>query len=148
MKKSKKIKLNLYQCAVHLVITDDMSKTYAQIHKKYNENQDQDGSVAEAWSIHFDMKDYYLIVDLKHVSINTIAHEVYHTVHTILENRDIRDEESGAWLCGMIMDEAFKFYLKQKENGIHRQVRKTEDNVGGTIGISSDNVRIHKPNDD
>lgn len=97
----------------------------------------------EGYCLSFDMSDYYLIIDERHTSINTIAHEVYHLVSSLLEDRDIKDEESGAWLCGMIMDEAVKFY----KNGVHRPLRKAQGDVGGAGWAGPDHLCVHKPND-
>ena len=148
MRRTKNIKINMYQCAVHFILTDDLAKEYNRIYRKHKELPIYPAEDGEAWTLTFDISDYYILVSEKHKFVNTIAHEVYHVVYSILNDRDIDDEENGAWLCGMLIDEAFKFYFKTKDNGIHRPVRKTEGDVGGTVGVSSDNVRIHKPNDD
>ena len=141
MKRSKKIKLNLYQCRVNLIVASNLEKEAARIHKKYNELY-TDGP-CEGYCLSFDMSDYYLIIDEKHTSINTIAHEIYHVVSSLLEDRDIKDEESGAWLCGMLMEEAVKFY----QNGVHRPVRKVKSDAGGTEWSGPHHVPIHQPND-
>ncbi len=78
------------------------------------------------------------------MSTNTIAHEVYHVVYSILHDRDIDDEESGAWLCGMLIDEALKFY----KNGFHRPVRKIKGDASGSGQDGTDNAHICKPDDD
>lgn len=145
MRKSKKIEIKLFQCRVHFILTDDLTKEYNRLHKKYHElpvNPAEDG---EAWTLTFDISDYYVLVSEKHITINTIAHEVYHVVYSMMHDRDIEDEESGAWLCGMLIDEALKFYQK---HGVHRQVRKIESNAGGTSGVGTDHPRLHKPDDD
>jgi hypothetical protein len=141
MRRSKKINIQLYQCRVHLILTDDMQKEYLRIYKKHNEIPTEPADSGEAWTLTFDINDYYILVSK--MSTNTIAHEVYHVVYSILHDRDIEDEESGAWLCGMLIDEALKFY----KNGIHRPVRKTEGDVGGSGKDSSDNIHICKPDD-
>lgn len=143
----KKIEIKLYQCRVHLIATPDLKKEYAKLHKRYKEVPDQDGDIAEAWCVNFDMLDYYVLVDTKHITVNTVAHEIYHTVSILLGNRDIKDEESGAWLCGMLMEEALKFYNKYKDNGILRPVRKTKGDAGGPGTDSTDHPRLHQPDD-
>ena len=144
----KKIKIKLYECSVHFIISSDLDKEATRILKKYNEEYDEEHGVCEGYTFNVDMLDYYFILSDSHASINTIAHEVYHLVCSILEQRDIKDEEAGAWLCGMLMDEAFKFFSKHKENGFHRQVRKVKGDAGGTGGSGPDNLRIHQPDND
>lgn len=141
MRRSKKIKLDLYQCKVHLIVASDLEKEASRIHKRYKEIY-IDGP-CEGYCLSFDMADYYLIIEEKHTSINTIAHEVYHIVQSLLEDRDIKDEESGAWLCGMLMEEAVKFY----KNGVHRPVRKTQSDAGGPGGSGADHLRVSQSND-
>lgn len=50
---------------------------------------------------------------MKYLSHNTIAHEVFHAVMKITEDRDIKDEEAQAWLVGHITGDIYKF-LKKK----------------------------------
>ena len=143
----KKIKIKLYECSVHFIVSDNLDKEATRILKKYNETYDEEHGVCEGYTFNVDMLDYYLIISDKHISINTIGHEVYHMVWSILEQRDINDEEAGAWLCGMLMDEAIKFYTKHKDNGFHRQVRKVKGDVGGPGGTGPDHIRLHQPDD-
>lgn len=144
MRKSKKIDIKLYQCKVHLFLTDDLTREYNRIYKKHGEVPTEPAEDGEAWTLTFDICDYYILINDKKSSVNTIAHEVYHVVYGIMQDRDIQDEESGAWLCGMLIDEALKFYNK---HGVHRQIRKAESDAGGTSRIGSDNTRIHQPDD-
>jgi hypothetical protein len=123
-----------------MIVASDLEKEATRIQKKYNELY-TDGP-CEGYCCSFDMNDYYLIIDEKHTSINTIAHEVYHVVYSLLEDRDIKDEESGAWLCGMLMEEAIKFY----KHGIQRPIRKAQGDVGGTGGSGTHNAPVHQPN--
>jgi hypothetical protein len=133
----------MYQCAVHFILTDDLAKEYNRIYRKHKELPIYAAEDGEAWTLTFDISDYYILVSEKHKFVNTIAHEVYHVVYSILNDRDIDDEENGAWLCGMLMEEALKFY----KNGIHRPVRKVEGDAGRARQDGSDHARLHKPND-
>lgn len=148
MRKTRKIDIKLYQCKVHFIYTDSLSKEYLRLHKKHLELPTEPAENGEAWTLTFGIEDYYILVQDGASSVNTIAHEVYHVVYSILNDRGIEDEESGAWLCGMLIDEALKFYNKQKQNGIHRQVPKVQGNAGGAEPVSSNNPPISKSDDD
>ena len=147
MRKSKKIRIKLYECSVHFIVSDNLDKEATRILKKYNETYDEEDGVCEGYTFNVDMLDYYFILSDNHVNVNTIAHEVYHLVCSVLDQRDIKDEEAGAWLCGMLMDEAIKFFTKHKENGFHRPVRKTQGDAGGHGWAGADHVRVHQPDD-
>jgi hypothetical protein len=147
MRKSKKIKIKLYECSVHFIVSDNLDKEATRLLKKYKEEYDEEHESCEGYTFNVDMLDYYLIISDSHLSTNTIAHEVYHLVSSILHQRDIKDEEAGAWLCGMLMDEAVKFYTKHQENGFHRPVRKVKSDAGGTEWTGTHHVLIHQSND-
>jgi hypothetical protein len=57
---------------------------------------------------------YFLLIDSKYLSHNTIAHEIYHAVVGITEDRGITDEEAQSWLCGHITSVMYKFLEKKK----------------------------------
>jgi hypothetical protein len=43
-----------------------------------------------------------------------IGHEIFHAVNTIQRDREITDEESGAWLIGYVSEFVYKFLKKKK----------------------------------
>jgi hypothetical protein len=61
----------------------------------------------------YDITNYYLIIDLKYLSYNTLAHELYHAVVRVTEDRDIVDEETQAWLAGHLTGTMYKFLEKK-----------------------------------
>jgi len=64
--------------------------------------------------LHSDLSKYFLLIDKKYLSHNTIAHEIFHTVILITEDRGVKDEEAQAWLCGHLTGSIYKF-LEKKE---------------------------------
>lgn len=121
IKHTKNIKLPMYNCVVHLIITNQSQKTIKAIFKKYNFTEDPDDVVAEGMVITPDISDYYMVIDLNYLSYNTICHELYHCVVRITEDRDITDEETQAWLAGHLSGIVFlhldKKNLKIKHGG-------------------------------
>ena len=61
-----------------------------------------------------DIDSYYLLLGSQYLTHNTIAHELYHAVVRITEDRDITDEEAQAWLVGHLSGEIYKFLDKKK----------------------------------
>ena len=61
-----------------------------------------------------DIDKYFLLIDLKYLTYNTIAHEIYHAVVRVTEDRGIVDEEAQAWLCGHLTGTIHKFLDKKK----------------------------------
>jgi len=115
MKTKVTIKLQTYSCDVDFIVTDQMKIDSKAIYKKYKiaPDEDDDGE-NEGILICSDISKYFLLIDLKYLSHNTIAHEVYHAVVRVTEERGVVDEEAQAWLCGHITGAIYKFLDKKK----------------------------------
>jgi hypothetical protein len=112
MKVSKKIKLSTYNCNVDIIITDAVIPEVNRIYKKHKIAEKFEDTV-EGVVISPDMDYYYIILTPRYLTYNTIAHEVFHAVIKITEDRDVEDEEAQAWLCGHITTETYKFIEKK-----------------------------------
>jgi hypothetical protein len=113
MKTSTTIKLETYSCALVVLITDQLKAESKKIYKKYKIEEEED-SEDEGLFITTDISKYYLLIDIKYLSHNTIAHEIYHAVVGITEDRGVTDEEAQSWLCGHIAEMTYKFLDKKK----------------------------------
>lgn len=102
-----------YSCSVMIIVTDDIHKEGKRIYKKHDLGDYEDGD-AEAMVITADMRLYYLVIDRQCLTHNTLAHECYHIVRDIKSDRDITDDEAGAWLMGHIQEYLYKFLHKKK----------------------------------
>jgi hypothetical protein len=111
MRKSKKLHLATYNCNVVITTTDDLRGEVNAIYKKLKSKEVFD-SEAEGILLTLDIDNYYVIFDIEYLSHNTIAHELYHTVVKVTEDRDIVDEESQAWLMGYLTQETYKYISK------------------------------------
>ena len=107
----KTIKLSMYNCVANIIISADLTKEVARLYKKNKLHLDFD-IVAEGVVFSPDISNYYLIIDAYYLSHNTIAHEVYHLVTRITEDRGIIDEESQAWLAGHLSELTYEFIKK------------------------------------
>ena len=113
MKATTTIKLETYSCALIIIITDGLKAECKKIYKKYKIEGGED-SEDEGIFISTDITKYFLLIDSKYLSHNTIAHEIYHAVVGITEDRGITDEEAQSWLCGHITGVMYKFLEKKK----------------------------------
>ena len=113
MRKTKKIKLSTYNCNVMLIITDDLKAKVNSMYKKFKQKEEFSDE-AEGVVFTFDIDNYYIILDEVYLSHNTIAHEIYHAVVKVTEDRDIVDEESQAWLMGYLTEEMYKYIYKNE----------------------------------
>lgn len=111
MKKRKKIRLATYNCNLIIIITDMLTAEVNSIYKKLNHKESFQGE-AEGVLLTLDIDNYYLIYDVNYLSHNTIAHEIYHAVVKVTEDRDIVEEEPQAWLCGYLAEEVYKYIQK------------------------------------
>lgn len=106
------IKIDQYNCQLIVIISDKIKDDTNKLLKKDKISHRIDYEIEGIFLSH-DIDKYYLLLSTKHLSNNTIAHEVYHAVVRITEDRDINDEESQAWLCGHITETIYK-YLNNK----------------------------------
>lgn len=81
------------------------------VYKKLKQNE-KFSDEAEGVVFTFDIDSYYIILDEIYLSHNTIAHEIYHAVVKVTEDRDIVDEESQAWLMGYLTEVMYKHIYK------------------------------------
>ena len=107
------LKLDTYECKLVFVVTGDLQKKVKNIYKKYNIIQEEEVD-AEAIMISPTMSVYYIIIDIDYLTHNTVAHELFHVVNSILQDRDIHDEETGAWLSGHISNFIYNSVNKKK----------------------------------
>jgi hypothetical protein len=101
-------KIDIYDTTLHIICTPDARKKANSIFKKHNTGMVYKHYI-EGIMITFSMNNYYFIIDARHVSYNTICHELYHLTQAITADRDIHEEESRAWCQGYIGNEIFKF---------------------------------------
>lgn len=118
MKIAKTLKLSTYSCSVHIVVTDDLKNEVDKIYKK-NNLSDRFEDDAEAVMLTINLHNYYLIFDKDYLTHNTIAHEVFHVVIRITDDRDITDDEAQAWLTGYITSVIYEFLDKKNLNIEH-----------------------------
>lgn len=130
MKIIKKIKVNTYNCEILFVVTDDMIKTDKYLQKKYEGEPIPGISADEAEGLTITISGvlYAIMIDVKYLNHNTIAHELYHLNRRITEDRDITDEESSAWLAGFLAEEFYNFLSSKKTKKVFDNL--TEGNNG------------------
>jgi hypothetical protein len=114
MKVSKVINLPTYSCNLTIVITDQIKSESKKIYKKHELGEDDEEEENEGLLITSSDANYFLVLDIKYLTHNTIAHEIYHATVRITEDRNVVDEEAQAWLCGHITTEMYKFIEKKK----------------------------------
>lgn len=113
MKFTRTLKLHTYSCKLELIVTDQLKAEVARVYKKHKIPEEFEIE-AEGVLISPAQDHYYLVIDPQYLTHNTIAHEVYHAVVRITEDRGIVDEEAQAWLAGHITEEFYKFSEKKK----------------------------------
>jgi hypothetical protein len=102
----------MYSCKLHFIVTDRLNDIANNIFKKFKQDN-QFNDDAEGVMIAPDITDYFIIIDIKYLTYNTLAHEIYHAAVRVTEDRGIVDEESQAWLCGHLTETFYKFLEKK-----------------------------------
>jgi hypothetical protein len=107
------IKLPTYSCQLEFVVTDQLKTEILKVYKKHKLKEDDEDGENEGILISASIDKYFLLIDLKYLSHNTIAHEIYHAVVRVTEDRGVVDEEAQAWLCGHLNGVVYKFLEKK-----------------------------------
>lgn len=107
-----KLKLPMYNCTVHFIITDSLDFVVNSVYKKFKLNREVIGE-AEGMVLSADILDYYLVIDLNYLSYNTISHELHHVVIKMTEDRGITDQETQAWIAGHLAGTLYQFLEKK-----------------------------------
>lgn len=113
MKCSGTLNIPTFSCKIQTIITEDLEKEVNRLYKKHG-RKDKFEESAEACVYSPDMYLIYLVFDIEYLTHNTISHEVFHIVNNIQHDRNMLDEESGAWLTGHITEYVYKFLDKKK----------------------------------
>ena len=131
MKLLKKVNVNTYSCHVHFIITDDIHKVENALYKKHGGDK-PDGSPAEGYTVTVHAGLYVMVLDYKYLTHNLIGHEIYHVTHRIANDRDIRDEESMAWICGFLSEQFYTWLNTDKVKAeCDKLLTKLEKQYGG-----------------
>lgn len=108
----KSLKVAIYECTLQFIITDNLIDEVNRIYKKFD-IPELFVDYAEGCLISTDIDMYILVLDIKHLSHNVIAHEVFHSVIRMTQDREITDDEQQAWLCGWVTEHLYKFINKK-----------------------------------
>jgi hypothetical protein len=114
MRAAHTIKLQTYSCQLTFIITDQIKLECKKIYKKFKLTLEDDDGESEGILLSPDIDKYFLLIDIKYLTYNTLAHEIYHAVVRVTEERDVVDEEAQAWLSGHITGVIYKFLDKKK----------------------------------
>lgn len=114
MKITTTIKLPTYSCELIFTVTDQLKTESDKVYKKHKLKYEDEEGENEGILISADIDKYFLLIDTKYLTHNTIAHEIYHGVVRVTEDRGIVDEEAQAWLCGHLTGTIYKFLDKKK----------------------------------
>lgn len=110
----KVIKIPIYGCKVHFILSSNIVKEINKISKKLKQPFSIDCE-PEGIVFYFDLSEYFIIINDLYLTHNTLSHEIYHLTNKITVPRDITDEESQAWLCGNLTEDIYNFLcLKEK----------------------------------
>lgn len=109
----KTFKIPLYDCKVQFIVSKSATKTVNRLYKKYNTGMTYNTSIA-GFMLTVSMNVYYVIIDEAFLNMNSLVHEVFHCATAIAEDRAIQNEESKAWIAGLIAQEISDFLNLKK----------------------------------
>ncbi|MDR1091173.1 MAG: hypothetical protein LBL79_08875 [Prevotella sp.] len=111
MHKEKKIKLDVFLCDIHIIITDNPDKYVDEKRiRQYCSNlPDEDlGKICDGFVFQKERSDYYVILPPS-TTCNVIAHESVHVIGKIFHDRgqfaDFENDEVFAYYVGWLVGE-------------------------------------------
>jgi hypothetical protein len=113
MKVKGTLNIDPLSCKLHFIVTDQLVLEMNKLYKKHRGGEKFDSDV-EGCVFAPSLSDIYLVIDKNYVTHNTISHELFHVVNIIQKDREIMDEESGAWLVGYASEFVYRFLKKKK----------------------------------
>lgn len=113
MSLSTTIKLPTYSCKIIISVVDSVTIEADRIYKRHKVKETF-GDEAEGALVMPDSDIYYLLIGVKYLTHNTIAHEIFHAAVRVTEDRGVVDEEAQAWLAGHLTGVTYKFLEKKK----------------------------------
>jgi hypothetical protein len=113
------IKIPIYKCTCHVIISKDISDVINKYVKKKKWNADyaiKTGEDVHGYAVtDGTTTDYYIFYSLESLTANYIAHEISHLIDFIFEEKDIeRHGEARAYLTGYISEKIFDYVLKKQ----------------------------------
>lgn len=111
---TKTIPIELYDTKVRFIVTSNIVKTHNRINEYHKTDVKWKRYEAPAGCcILVSMSTYYVLISSDYLTHNTISHELFHCTCNIASDRGVHEEESRAWLHGIISQEVHDF-LKSK----------------------------------
>lgn len=107
------INIETFNSKLEVVLTNNVQNDIKKVYNLYK-HEYTDPIEVEGILINVGIEKYHLLIDMQYLSHNTIAHEIYHAVVRITEDRDVVDEETQAWLCGYITQKIYDFIKLKK----------------------------------
>ena len=115
MTKTGKFKVDVFDCTVYIVVSDNIMKsinTYLRLNKEGILDYEVDGYCWRPMSV---IGTYYVFFDSDSVNLNGLNHEKSHLVEFILNDRGIREKgEVRSYLDGYVSKKMHDFFSKRK----------------------------------
>jgi hypothetical protein len=108
-------KIDVYQCTIHIIVTDDTVRSINSLHNKFNYLPIDYAVEGYVVSSEDTIGDYYVVLDSDRLCVNGVNHEKSHVVEHILQDRGIKpNSEVRSYLDGFVSNKFDLFFKKRK----------------------------------
>lgn len=108
-------KVDIYNCDVHIVVTDNIRRSINYYLRKGNHEVLPEGDEPGAYCFSDTCTDYYVFFNRKTIDVSYVNHEKSHLVESILEDRGINPkDETRAYLDGFLSEKIDAFFKRRK----------------------------------
>lgn len=110
----KSFKIDIYDTIITVIVTDNVTQEEQRLYDKHKLDDKVYEEEPDGFTLSLPDGNHCVVLKDEKLSMNLLAHEIYHLTNFVTRNRGIHDEEAQAWLMGYLFDKILTILQKEK----------------------------------